>query len=193
MVGFFVVTLLSMLVLGCKCQIPSFGWCPNIPTQDNFDMNKFLGDWYEMYRFYNQDEAGQRCVQMRFQPAQRDGYCDMRTTGLANFQPRTRYAQLHAPNSRQPGRLEISRLGFVGMRGEYEILETDYSSYALVFSCRNVGLFRLQWAWILSRGRTLSPDLLSHLASVARSRNLNSAWFLRTDQQNCDIVPMDAA
>lgn len=77
-----------------------------------------------------------------------------------------------------------------GPRGDYEILETDYTSYALVSSCRNLGIFNLRWAWILSRDRTLNPDLVSHLVSVFRSLNLNSAWFRRTDQQNCDIVPL---
>lgn len=45
-----------------SAQIPSFGFCPQYGPMENFDMNKFLGKWYEVERYFTFSDIGSRCV-----------------------------------------------------------------------------------------------------------------------------------
>lgn len=41
------------------------------------------------------------------------------------------------------------------------VLSTDYDSYSVVYSCTDVlGVFHLDYGWILSRSASLPPDVL---------------------------------
>ncbi|KAL3859338.1 hypothetical protein ACJMK2_009563 [Sinanodonta woodiana] len=59
---------MSILVL-IECassQVPSSGKCPDIKTQTNFDLNKYVGVWHEIYKFYTSFESNQKCIQAKY-------------------------------------------------------------------------------------------------------------------------------
>lgn len=45
-----------------SAQIPSLGFCPTYSSKENFEMNKFLGKWYEAERYFTLNDIGSRCV-----------------------------------------------------------------------------------------------------------------------------------
>ena len=45
--------------------------------------------------------------------------------------------------------------------GDYEILDTDYDSYAVVYSCSQFLFFKYELGWILTREANVSQDLVS--------------------------------
>ena len=48
----------------------------------------------------------------------------------------------------------------MGMPGNYQVLSTDYSTYAVVYSCTGFlkDLFHFDFVWILSREATISDE-----------------------------------
>lgn len=56
------VYLLFTLICACQAQIPSFGFCPDYLPMPHFDMNRFLGKWYEAERYFQFNELASRCV-----------------------------------------------------------------------------------------------------------------------------------
>lgn len=56
------VYLLCCLVCISRAQIPSFGFCPDYLPMAQFDMNRFLGKWYEAERYFQFSEVASRCV-----------------------------------------------------------------------------------------------------------------------------------
>ena len=56
------------------------------------------------------------------------------------------------------------------VKGNYWIVSTDYTSYALVYSCDRVwltlGLLASETVWILSRTETLDPTTMEYIEEV---------------------------
>ena len=40
--------------------------------------------------------------------------------------------------------------------GDYKVVDTDYDNYTVVFGCTGLGLFNIEYVWILTR--EASPD-----------------------------------
>ncbi|VVD00965.1 unnamed protein product [Leptidea sinapis] len=83
--------------------------------------------------------------------------------------------------------------GGVSALANYYILATDYSSYALVYSCRNLEGGRSQvTSWKLSRTRSLSAEANAVMANViSNTRGLSEDFYEPTSQSDeaCFYVP----
>ena len=55
----FVVLLICGLA---KSQIPNLGFCPEYLPMPEFEIEKFLGKWYEAERYFQFSEVAARCV-----------------------------------------------------------------------------------------------------------------------------------
>ncbi|KAG6456753.1 hypothetical protein O3G_MSEX009923 [Manduca sexta] len=91
----------------------------------------------------------------------------------------------------QVGRSDEGRLSVrfptlpVDIAAPYWVVDTDYDSYALVWSCYEFGLFHTRNAWILTRERNPPASVIDKAFESADRHNINRAFFIRTDQQNC--------
>eukprot|EP00361_Fabrea_salina_P006505 CAMPEP_0202434552 /NCGR_PEP_ID=MMETSP1345-20130828/15501_1 /ASSEMBLY_ACC=CAM_ASM_000843 /TAXON_ID=342563 /ORGANISM="Fabrea Fabrea salina" /LENGTH=135 /DNA_ID=CAMNT_0049047241 /DNA_START=160 /DNA_END=564 /DNA_ORIENTATION=+ len=46
-------------------------------------------------------------------------------------------------------------------KSQYQILETDYDKYAVMYTCSSMGLFHWHYAWVLEREiDSVDPDIL---------------------------------
>ena len=75
-----------------------------------------------------------------------------------------------------------------GSLGDYNVWETDYESYALVYSCKPItsvlGLqLKSENVWILSRSKTLSPVIVERLRTKLQTAGV--------DPSNLSIVQQD--
>ena len=94
-----------------------------------------------------------------------------------------------APDANKPNQLlvilkvEIYPNVFLPTTGKYDVWDTDYNTYALVYSC--VSNQSSETAWILSRTRTLSQSVIDRLESVLKARGVDPTKFRLTNQSNC--------
>ena len=67
------ILLSTFAIIGTEARM-SFGACPEMTYQENFDMNAFSGKWYELERdkIFTW-EFGQECVTENFMPTSDDG------------------------------------------------------------------------------------------------------------------------
>ena len=47
--------------------------------------------------------------------------------------------------------------------GDYQVLEVDYASYVVVYSCSQILFFKYELGWILTRAPKVSGELVSAL------------------------------
>lgn len=59
---FKVCALLVALAAAASAQIPNLGWCPEYLPMSDFDIDLFLGKWYEAERYFSISEVANRCV-----------------------------------------------------------------------------------------------------------------------------------
>lgn len=57
-----IVAIFIVIICGVSAQIPLFGFCPEYLPMPDFDMERFLGKWYESERYFQFSEVASRCV-----------------------------------------------------------------------------------------------------------------------------------
>ena len=73
------------------------------------------------------------------------------------------------------------------MKGAYNVLDTDYQTYSVVYSCWNdpLKIMKIESAWILARSRTLDATNLDKALSALKKLNIKTENFIDTDQSGC--------
>ncbi|XP_005105449.2 apolipoprotein D [Aplysia californica] len=93
--------------------------------------------------------------------------------------------QAEAVYPAEPARLRVSFFGDdEDGDANYLVVDTDYDTYSVVFSCQQIGPFNLQTAWILSRNET-APANIDDLKNTLTSFGIDVSEFQETPQGNC--------
>lgn len=144
----------------------------NNKTVTTFDLNRYLGEWYELARFDHRFERGMTHNVTEYS-IRSDGLVSVKNEGLKDGEWKTKYAK--AKLTATPGLLEISYWG--PFYSDYRVLMVDPGySYALV------GGGNGDLLWILSRTRTLPDDILRMLIAEAERRGYDSSRLIWVDQ-----------
>ena len=62
-------------------------------------------------------------------------------------------------------------------RANYQILDTDYDTYAIVYDCRDYGFFSFDYLWILAREPEISDQLTLELIGKIEEMLPNYGYF----------------
>ncbi|KAJ9592178.1 hypothetical protein L9F63_001294 [Diploptera punctata] len=180
----------ALLVTGLavtRAQVPALGPCPEIKTMNSFDLDKYLGMWYEAERYFALFEFAGKCVSANYTDMG-DGHINIinrQTSYLTGIRSTIEGVVRHV------GRTDDSKLSVkfpslpVLVDAPYWVLGTDYENYAVVWSCSNFGLFSTRNAWILTRSRYPPLEIMEKAYSVVDKYGISRAYFIRTDQKNC--------
>ena len=129
--------------------------CPNPDLLETFDPQQYLGVWYELRRANNIPFEDGECVTAKYTERD-DGYIGVENTQWYGFfGGEDRYVQGQAEawiNSYVPGMLFVTFFFDIG--GRYRILDTDYTSYVVVYSCDNAladSVLLSEYSWVLVR------------------------------------------
>lgn len=55
-----VLLVISALHL-VRSQVPAYGLCPDITVEEDFDINKYMGKWFEYARYPFVNEVARKC------------------------------------------------------------------------------------------------------------------------------------
>lgn len=153
----FLLVLLLALLSGCT-GIPD-----GIEPVSDFDLQRYLGKWYEIARLDHSFERGLSNITASYQ-LRPDGGVDVVNRGYDEQRRTWREARGKAYLVDDPatGRLKVSFFG--PFYGGYNIIGLDpgHYSYALVCGPNH------RYLWILARNPQMSPDILQPLLKRAR-------------------------
>jgi len=155
--------------------------CASIPEGvtpvQGFEVNRFLGKWYEVARLNHPFERGLSNVTATYS-LKKDGTIRVLNRGYKDQQKRWSTAEGKAKFVADPGtgRLKVSFFGPI--YGGYNIIELDKKNYqyALV-----VGNDR-STMWILSRTPTLNPAIQQRLVQKANDLNFPVEELIYVEQ-----------
>ncbi|KAJ2953459.1 hypothetical protein O0L34_g1053 [Tuta absoluta] len=170
-------------------QVLQFGQCNDVVTMKYFDIEKFLGKWYEMERFPTWYEENGNCAYKFI------NQCGRRIEIHHGFvRDRVQYV-LHVNSSYNPGDeavFEINKSNIDPVGVPLSVIATDYNNYAVVYGCKNRTLLGINTryisAWILSRERRIAERTLEQAHQELNSiPNANVAYLERVPQseENC--------
>lgn len=145
----------------------SVSGCTGIPegvvTVEDFDLERYLGTWYEVARLDHRFERGLSEVKAVYSQNE-DGSVRVTNSGFdtASGEWEEAVGKALMIDRADQGRLKVSFFG--PFYGAYNIFELDHEGYRFAMVC---GPDR-SYLWILSRSPALEPELLDHLVEQAR-------------------------
>lgn len=160
------LSVLLSLLMGCsKLTVDN-----SVVT--DFDLNRFLGSWYEIARFDHKFERGMEQTKAVY-VLREDGKVDVINTGMKDGQPSE--AKGIAKLTDTPGLLHVSFWG--PFYSDYRImfLDDDYQ-YALIGGGSD------DYLWILSRTPQISDEAKTQIVAQAQKRGYDPTKLIWVKQ-----------
>ncbi|XP_059468528.1 crustacyanin-A2 subunit-like [Neocloeon triangulifer] len=179
-----VFVIFIVVVSGQNKAITTPGDCPSVTVQQNFDLQRFSGRWYQ-YSSYSPVEIG-KCDYHEYTDNGNG------TLGFSEFtflpqrnKDVTVYGLIYPATDAGDGKLLITYFQYGNVPRTYYVLGTDYDNFAIIWSCRKDGSNARQTSWIITRKRVPSTAELSSANSVVDQSGIPKDYIL-TDQSECD-------
>ncbi|TGZ47614.1 Apolipoprotein D [Temnothorax longispinosus] len=171
-----------------SAQIPNIGFCPEYIPMANFNRQRFMGVWYEAERYFQLSEVVSRCVMTNYTRGIDGKYrvsneVTNRFTGIK----RVLEGEIKpAASKAEEGKLHVKYTTVpLAPETKYSVLETDYDSYAVLWSCQGIGPVHAQNAWVMTRERIPSGKTLQKAYGVLDKYKISKTFFVKTDQAEC--------
>ena len=148
-----------MLLIGGCVRTPE-----GVVPVTNFDVNRYLGTWYEIARLDHSFERGLTQVNAEYSLAE-SGAIKVINRGYNPVEKKWKEAQGRAyfVDTHRVGRLKVSFFG--PFYGGYNIVELDHENYSYALVCGP----SLTYLWILSRTPVLNEITVQELVARAKS------------------------
>ncbi|XP_054257812.1 apolipoprotein D-like [Macrosteles quadrilineatus] len=192
-----VLVTVSVLVYSAvivRSQRPGFGRCPDYPAVKNFDVMKFQGEWYEVERSFYILELVTGCTTLNF-TARPDNVFKVaiKTANKWNGNIMIGLLGTATPNRYNRGELQFkidSNLPPALVRalpgvGNYKVLGTDYDSFALLYSCSDMGILHADLLWVLARAKELPVTSRVQVYDIMSTLNIDPARLTLTKHNKC--------
>lgn len=151
------IVILSIMLSFFSCKTYR-----ELSTVENVEIEKYMGQWYEMARLPNRFEKGLSCVTANYS-LKENGKIKVVNKGFSSEKNKYSVAQGTAwiPDETYPGRLKVSF--FWPFAGNYYIIFLDKEyQYALI------GDPSRKYLWVLSRSRALNSEVYEQLLTIAK-------------------------
>ena len=153
--------------------------CVSVPKVDNapvavLDLNRYLGEWYEIARFDHSFERGVEQAKANY-TQNADGTIKVVNSGIKNGKPKTAIGKGKMTDT--PGLLRVSFFGPFYADYRVMLIDKDYT-YALV------GSGSADYLWLLSRSPELSETAKSELLAEAQRRGYDTDQLIWVRQDS---------
>jgi apolipoprotein D and lipocalin family protein len=130
---------------------------------EEFDVNKYLGKWYEIARLDHAFERGLQNVTADYS-LREDGGIRVINSGysIRNNETESVEGKAYFENNPDEGYLKVSFFG--PFYGSYVIFELDKEEYQYAF----ITSYSKSYLWLLSRTPAVSKELVDHFINRAR-------------------------
>lgn len=151
----------------------------DLSTVKDFEINRYLGKWYEIARFDHRFEKGMVGVTATYSlnedktiRVENSGYQDSFSGKFKTAIGKAKFA-----NKDNPAMLKVAF--FLWFYGAYNVLELDHKNYSYAM----IGSNSDKYFWILSRTPKLSDEVLDMLVKRAKERGFDTSKIIWVEQK----------
>ncbi|XP_038587560.1 apolipoprotein Db [Micropterus salmoides] len=177
------VYLLLLLLPLVSAQTYRWGPCPTPKVQPNFNLQQYLGRWYEIEKLPASFERG-KCIEANY-AVRKDGTIQVLNSQFYKDKVRLAEGTAVVQDPREPAKLGVG-FSYFAPYSPYWILTTDYASLSVVYSCTEIlRLFHVEYAWILSRTRFPPTETVNYGRQLLLNEGIDLFRMKATDQTGC--------
>jgi len=141
-----------------------------------FDLQRYMGQWYEIARYDVRFEKGMDRVMTHYTLLP-DGKVRVENSGWRAGRQKRIVGRGKLPDPKYPGALKVAF--FLWFYADYYVLELDRENYQYAV----VGSSTDRYLWILSREKRLSKEVLDFLLDRIRTRGYDVDKLIFTSQE----------
>lgn len=159
-----VLAIFSMLILSSCLGMPD-----SVKPISDFELNNYLGKWYEIARLDHSFERGMTQVTAEYK-LNKGGGVLVTNRGYLDAENEWKVAEGKAyfVNEESEGYLKVSFFG--PFYGSYVIFELERKNYQYAF----VSGPNSDYLWLLSRTPTVSPEIIEKFVIMSKERGFNT-------------------
>lgn len=168
-----VLSIFSLFILsGC------LGMPDSVKPISGFELNNYLGKWYEIARLDHSFERGMTQVTAEYS-LKKDGGVLVTNRGYLETKKEWKVAEGKAyfVNEESEGYLKVSFFG--PFYGSYVIFELERKNYQYAF----VSGPNSDYLWLLSRTPTVSPEVIEKFVIMSKERGFNTDDLIYVSHQ----------
>ncbi|KZS04797.1 Apolipoprotein d [Daphnia magna] len=169
-------------------QILRIGHCPSFSVLKDFEMDKYLGTWYQIERYFSFPGMSGKCWTQTYYPdPEVEGRYKLRMDyrDFVVENKMTAEMDIYQDMADDPATLTSQLFSMPFTADDYQVLSTDYTNYAIEYRCEDRGLFqRRESLWLLSRSPFPKSWVMKEARSVVASLGLKMS-SLRPVTQDC--------
>ena len=169
-IGVFIA--IAALLSGCT------GHPEGVEPVPNFDLDRYLGTWYEIARLDHRFERGLSHVSATY-TLREDGGVDVLNRGFDKSTGKWQEAKGKAYFTGRPTVASLKVSFFGPFYGGYHVIDIDKNQYSYALVC---GPSR-SYLWILARERTLDRITLDRLIAAANAAGFRTDALIYIEQQ----------
>ncbi|XP_034667678.1 apolipoprotein D [Drosophila subobscura] len=172
-------------VLLAHAQVPFPGQCSEVKVVEDFDVEAYLGIWYEHSKYPFAFEIGKKCIYANY------SLIDNETLSVVNggINRLTGNPSNISGTAKVIGPARLAVAFFPGQqttRANYLVLGTDYESFSVVYSCTNVtSLANIKIVWILTREREPTAETIASAKQILADNKISQSFLIDTLQSKC--------
>lgn len=167
------MALCSLLISGCVTT-PA-----GVPVVKEFDLERYLGTWYEIARLDHRFERGLSRVSANYSK-RTDGGIDVINRGFDSEKSKWKEAKGRAYQVGEPGEARLKVTFFWPFYAGYNVIELDRDNYEYAVVCGP----DKKYLWILARDRTLAEPVLKQLVARAKQLGFDTDALIYVDQKD---------
>jgi len=168
----------TVLVLACLILSGCLGMPKGISPVENFDLDKYLGRWFEIARLDHSFERGLEKVTADYS-LRDDGGVAVKNRGFSPEDKEWREAigKAYFVNSPDEGYLKVSFFG--PFYGSYVVFDIDKEGYQYAF----VSGPDLSYLWLLARSPEVSDDVMAAFIDRASALGFDTGNLILVNQK----------
>jgi len=191
MANLWIFIFVCLFVTQTQAQVTKFfKSCPQVETKKDFDLNKYMGRWFEIEKYPNWFEKGS-CNGAEYKLKPEGGVAVNNSEVLDNGKPNFAIGNARQdPSSSIASHLQV-RFSKWQPWGQYLVLDTDYDTYTVVYSCSNLLIARMEFLWIMARERTLSAENHQNIYKMLENYGIDTSPLEAANQDSplCALLP----
>jgi len=145
---------------------------------DNFDLDRYLGTWYEIARLDHRFERGLSQVSATYSKRS-DGGVDVINRGFNSQANKWKEAKGRAYFIGEPDVARLKVTFFWPFYGGYNVIELDQENYNYALICGP----NKKYLWLLARTKTLDVGIKESLIAKAKTLGFNTSELILVKQE----------